>query len=148
MNTIALEAAIRARIITSVATAGQTVQGCWSTVAPAGIEVAQGLDPFVVFTLQVGTDDDSQNKQAVSAVYRVDIWDHRYNGTSPAEAVYDGVYGDSTPSSPDGTYGLQRWRPSVSGAALSRMRRTAFGADHQDNILNWWSTFEVFQEEA
>ena len=151
MNTVALEAVIRARILASAPLAGQTVQGCWSTGAPPGIEVATGLDPFVVFNLEVGEDDDSMNKQAVRALYRVDIFDHRSNvgvdGTIAARIVYDAIYGDGNTTT-DPTYGLHRWRPTVSGFALSRMRRVNFGAAHQDEILNWWSTFEVLQEEA
>jgi hypothetical protein len=151
MNTILLEEAIRARLLASLATQSVDNQGVWSTIAPPGIEIGEGLDPLVVFTLQVGTDDDSQNKQAIQAVYRVDIWDHRKNvdgdGNLPAADVYAAVYGDGTPTNAS-TYGLQRWRPTVSGATLSQMRRLQFGADHQDDILNWWITFEVIQEEA
>jgi len=147
MNTILLEEAIRARLIASLAMQSVDSQGVWSTVAPPGIEIGEGLDPLIVFTLQVGTDDDSQNKQAVQAVYRVDIWDHRKNGAATAAAAYAAVYGNGSPTNAS-AYGLQRWRPTVSGATLSQMRRLQFGADHQDDILNWWITFEVIQEEA
>lgn len=147
MNSITLEETIRARLISSMATEGVTVQGVWSTVAPESVEFKQGSDPYIVFTLDVGEADDTFDDNGIRAVYRVNIYDHIKNGTTNAKPAYDAVIGNGTPTSAP-TKGLHRWDATVSGLAVTQCVRQNFGYGHGGDALHYWATFEIYASEA
>lgn len=147
MNSIALESAIRARIISSASTQGVSIQGCWSTIAPEGIEPKQGNDPYAVFELLSGIADDTFIENGLVMQYRVNIYDHRNNGTSSASALYDAIIGNGDPSTPP-TYGIHRWSATVSGQNITQARLIRVGYGHAGDILHYYLDFEVYAQEA
>lgn len=147
MNSIGLEEAIRARLVASFVTEVVTVQGVWSSAAPAGIELKQGLDPVVVFSLTLAENDDTFGDNGYRADYQVSVYDSISNGTTNAKSAYDAVVGNGTPTTPP-TKGLHRWEPTVSGQAVTQMRMTQFGQPHDGEVLHYWANFEVYAEEA
>ena len=147
MNSVDLESQIILRLEAAVIAATATVQQVASTIASPGIEIGEGRDPLVILQLLDGSVDDSMNKLSFQATYRVDIYEHRSNGTASAASIYDAIIGDGAPPDTASTYGIHRWKPSVVGRALSECRVTRFGYGHDGDILNYWITFEVFQED-
>ena len=147
MNTIALESAIRARIVASAALASVTTQGVYSTVAPEGVEVKQGNAPLVVFELLSGLFDDNMVKNGLVCQYRVSIYDHRNNGTTAASTLYDAIIGNGTPDTPP-TRGLHRWSATVASTNSSQARLIRVGYGHTGDILHYFLDFEVYAQEA
>ena len=147
MNSVALEEAIRARLGASAATEGVTTLGVYSTIAPPGKEIKQGADPLVVFELLSGTDDDTFSDNGMVLTYRVNIYDHRGNGTTNAKPLYDAVIGDGTPGTPP-TKGLHRWQATVSGQHISEARRVRVGYGHHDDILHYYTDFEIYAHQV
>lgn len=147
MNSVALEEAIRARLVVSAALEGVTTQGVYSTIAPPGKEIKQGANPLIVFELLQGLFDDTFSDNGIVCTYRVNIYDHRGNGTTNAKPLYDAVIGDGTPSSAP-TKGLHRWAATVSGQSISQARLTRLGYGHTGDILHYWADFEIYAHEA
>lgn len=147
MNSVVLEQVIRARLVSSMTTAGVDVQGVWSTIAPDGVEIKNGLDPVIVFELLNGVTDDTFGDNRIEATYRVNVYDHRSNGTTNAKPAYDAVIGNGAPDTAS-TRGLHRWKGSASGLAISEMRHTRFGYGHNGDVLHYWADFEVYAQEA
>lgn len=147
MNSVALEEAIRARLVSSMTSASVTVQGVWSTVAPDTVEFKQGANPYIVFDLQIGEMDDTFNQNGIRAVYRVNIYDHIENNTTNAEPAYEAMVGNGTPSSAP-TRGLHRWDATVSGLNVSQCEMQSFGYGHGGDVLHYWATFEIYACEA
>lgn len=147
MNSVALEEAIRARLVSSMTSASVTVQGVWSTVAPDDVEFKQGANPYIVFDLQIGEMDDTFNQNGIRAVYRVNIYDHIENNTTNAEPAYEAMVGNGTPSSAP-TRGLHRWDATVSGLNVSQCEMQSFGYGHGGDVLHYWATFEIYACEA
>lgn len=147
MNSVALEDAIRTRIITAATSASVAIQGCYSTIAPEGIEILEGNNPLIVFELLSGIADDNMIENGIVCQYRVSIYDHRSNGTTNAKPLYDAVIGDGTPDTPP-TKGLHRWTATVSGMFVSQARLIRFGYGHTGDILHYYLDFEVYAQEA
>ena len=147
MNSVVLEQVVRARLADSMTTAGVDVQGVWSTIAPDGTEVKNGLDPFIVFELLSGTPDDTFSANGVLCTYRVSVYDDRSNGTTNAKPAYDAVIGDGKPDTAS-TRGLHRWKGSAAGLAISEARLVRFGYGHDGDVLHYWADFEIYAEEA
>ena len=147
MNSVVLEQVIRARLADSMTTAGVTVQGVWSTIAPDGIETKNGSNPYIVFELLVGVTDDTFNDNRIEATYRVNVYDHRSNGTTNAKPAYDAVIGDGAPDTAS-TRGLHRWKGSAAGLEISEARLVRFGYGHNGDVLHYWADFEVYAQQA
>ena len=147
MNSVTLEEAVRARLVTSAALEGVTTQGVYSTIAPPGNEIKQGANPLIVFEMLQGLFDDTFSSNGVVCTYRVNIYDHRGNGTTNAKPLYDAVVGDGDPST-EPTKGLHRWEATVSGQNISEARMTRFGYGHAGDILHYWADFEIYAQEA
>jgi hypothetical protein len=147
MNSVLLESAIRTRLIQSAATEGVAIQGCWSTIAPEGIEPVSGSNAFIVFELLSGTEDDTFDFNGVLCTYRVNIYTHRGNGTADAAALYGAVVGDGTPTTVP-TKGLHRWQATVSGQSVTQARRVRFGYGHQGDVLHYYADFEIYAQQA
>jgi hypothetical protein len=147
MNSVALENAIRARLVASAAAEGVTTQGVYSTIAPPGKEIKQGANPLIVFELLQGLFDDTFSENGIVCTYRVNIYDHRGNGTTNAKPLYDAVIGNGTPDSAP-TKGLHRWQATVSGQNILQARMTRFGYGHAGDMLHYWADFEIYAEEA
>jgi hypothetical protein len=147
VNSIALEDAIRTRIVQSATAATVQIQGCWSTIAPEGIEPKQGNDPYVVFELLSGLFDDTMTDNGLVMQYRVSIYDHRGNGTTNAKPLYDAVIGNGDPETPP-TRGLHRWAATVSGQEITQARLVRVGYGHTGDILHYYLDFEVYAKEA
>jgi len=147
VNSIALEGAIRTRIISAATAVAISTQGVYSTIAPEGIEVKSGNDPLVVFELLSGLVDDNMIENGLVCQYRVSIYDHRGNGTTNAKPLYDAIIGNGTPDTPP-TRGLHRWTATVSGMNISQARLIRVGYGHTGNILHYYLDFEVYAQEA
>ena len=147
MNSIALEDAIRTRIISAATAVAISTQGVYPTIAPEGIEVKSGNDPLGVFELLSGLVDDNMIENGLVCQYRVNIYDHRNNGTTAASTLYDAIIGNGTPDTPP-TRGLHRWAATVSGINISQARLIRVGYGHTGNILHYYLDFEVYAQEA
>jgi len=164
MNAVALQDAIRTRLVQSFAAESVDVQGVWYTVAPEidgdgdKIEIVKGCDPIVMFSLTNGsplgvTDDPGVSGFAVDAFegsYTVEVMTHRYpaSGLATLSTAWETVVGDGTASSAP-TYGLHRWRPTVSGYSVSTMGLERFGSEvrgDQGEIVVAYGDFRVLVE--
>lgn len=162
MNAVLLQNAIRARLVASLAAQSITVQGVWYTVAPEisgdgdKIEIKKGNAPVVIFSLTNGaplgvTDSEGVSGFSVDAFegeYTVEVQTHRYSDLTALSNAWETVVGNGSPSVAS-TYGLHRWRPTVSGYSVSQMGLTRFGSEvrgDQGEVVVAYGDFRVLVE--
>lgn len=145
-NPLSLEAAIQARISTSlgVADINQNVQGVYMHTIPSDVKAARGRDPYVVVTAENGQFVGEFGSDGIRGYYRVAVIDSRSQSNAACMKVLQGVWGDWSASAPSvgPTYGLQQWEPSITGmdSCTSVARLWAF--PHTPDVYSYNLTFE------
>jgi hypothetical protein len=151
MNSIALETAIGTRIVAALS--GEVaVQGVWSEVAPndaSGSEIkpTRGGNPIVLFSLAGAESDHTEVNYQFDVEYEVRVIDSRDNGTTNAKAAWERIIGNGKPGTP-GTYGLSRWKPTVSGYNVTTSIFEGFRYEHDADHLVYVASFSFHLGEA
>lgn len=146
-NPVLLEAAIRARLIASMAHAdiGVTPQSVSAHMAGSVARAEYGAHPYIVFDLVRGTFIGTFGADGIDAIYRVTIYDHPENAENGAAAMaFEGISGNWHPVdnlTPD--YGLHMWMPSVSGMNPCTLIARDFSTPHTPNLLEYQIMFEA-----
>lgn len=147
MNSVLLEAAIRARLTQSAAAVSVSIQGVWSVVAPKGTELKVGSAPYIMMDLLTGLPSDTFDYNGIDCTYRVYVYEHKDTPTLTGATLYGAVVGNGKPNTPP-TRGLHRWDATVSGMTVSQCQLIRFGYGHADDILVYWADFQIYAQEA
>lgn len=143
-NPVLLEAAIRARLIASMAHAdiSVTIGDCRAHLTTYGPK-RDGL-PYIVFDLIDGEFIGEFNADGIKAMYRVTVHDHPENGGTNAALAYQGVWGNWSALNRTGPdYGLHMWKPSIANQDPLEFIARRFTTPHTPEALSYSMIFEV-----